>query len=223
MCSGSVAALKDLPLWEALKKLDMFNIQFVYTKPAQHFSYLLPAIANPDNSRPKEDWPKVWLDSDEWKWSKIGDPVIHIELRKWADMYLIAPLSCNTMAKIANGMCDNLLTCVVRACDMNSVIEVDDMILQCTRILKKPIIVCPAMNTMMYDNVFTYMHYKTMKDLGIIIVDCISKNLACGDVGKGAMENVPKIVKIVKYIAEEYLLQDFEAKMQEAAEEEAKQ
>jgi len=46
-------------------------------------------------------------------------------------------------------------------------------------------------------------------------VDCISKNLACGDIGKGAMENVPKIVKKCKYIAEEYLLIDFEAKLEE--------
>lgn len=42
-------------------------------------------------------------------WKKIGDPVLHIELRNWADVILIAPLDANTMAKISNGMCDNLL------------------------------------------------------------------------------------------------------------------
>lgn len=48
---------------------------------------------------------------------QVGDPVMHIELRRWADILIIAPLSANTLAKAANGMCDNLLTCVVRAWD----------------------------------------------------------------------------------------------------------
>lgn len=53
---------------------------------------------------------------DEWHaWKEVGDPVLHIELRRWADCLLIAPLSANTLAKIAQGFCDNLLTCVVRS------------------------------------------------------------------------------------------------------------
>ena len=43
----------------------------------------------------------------------MGDPVLHIELRRWADCLVIAPLSANTLAKCAQGLCDNLLTCVV--------------------------------------------------------------------------------------------------------------
>ena len=42
-------------------------------------------------------------------WQKRGDPVLHIELRKWADVMVIAPLDANTLAKIATGLCDNLL------------------------------------------------------------------------------------------------------------------
>jgi len=57
-------------------------------------------------------------DEDDWRsWKTVGDNVLHIELRRWADAMLIAPLSANTLAKVANGMCDNLLTCVVRAWD----------------------------------------------------------------------------------------------------------
>jgi phosphopantothenoylcysteine decarboxylase len=48
---------------------------------------------------------------------QVGDPVMHIELRRWADVLVIAPLSANTLAKAAQGLCDNLLTCVVRAWD----------------------------------------------------------------------------------------------------------
>ena len=51
-----------------------------------------------------------YSDELEWRaWSKKGDPVLHIELRKWADVFLIAPLSANTLAKLATGLCDNLL------------------------------------------------------------------------------------------------------------------
>lgn len=57
-------------------------------------------------------------DEDEWRaWQAVGDPVLHIELRRWADVYVVAPLSANTLAKLANGLCDNLVTCVARAWD----------------------------------------------------------------------------------------------------------
>ncbi len=57
-------------------------------------------------------------EEDDWRhWQRVGDPVTHIELRRWADLLVIAPLSANTLAKLAHGMCDNLLTCIVRAWD----------------------------------------------------------------------------------------------------------
>ena len=52
---------------------------------------------------------RVFRDEDEWAWRTRGDPVLHIELRKWAELLLIAPLSANTLAKLSNGLCDNLL------------------------------------------------------------------------------------------------------------------
>ena len=64
----------------------------------------------------KHDSACTWAgDEEEWRdWSHVGDPIMHIELRRWADCLVIAPLSANTLAKLAQGMCDNLLTCVVR-------------------------------------------------------------------------------------------------------------
>lgn len=53
-------------------------------------------------------------------WEKRDDPVIHIELRKLAKVLLIAPLSANTMGKICNGICDNLLTTVARCWDVKT-------------------------------------------------------------------------------------------------------
>lgn len=59
-------------------------------------------------------------DEEEWhQWQQKGDPVLHIDLRKWADLLVIAPLSANTLAKVAQGLCDNCLTSVVRAWDFS--------------------------------------------------------------------------------------------------------
>jgi phosphopantothenoylcysteine decarboxylase len=66
-------------------------------------------------------------DEAEWhEWSKVGDPVMHIELRRWADVFIIAPLSANSLAKLANGMCDNLVTCIARAWDFKRPLLVSD-------------------------------------------------------------------------------------------------
>ena len=51
----------------------------------------------------------------EKSWKKIGDPILHIELRRWADLVLIAPCSANTLAKLAGGLCDDLSTSMLRA------------------------------------------------------------------------------------------------------------
>lgn len=121
----------------------------------------------------------VATDALEWSlWEGRSDPVLHIELRRWADVLVIAPLSANTLAKIAGGLCDNLLTCVVRAWDMS-----------------KPLLFCPAMNTHMYDHPLTVTHIATLKNIGYTEVPCISKRLVCGDVGNGAMASVDTIVQ----------------------------
>lgn len=77
-----------------------------------------PCLLSPCPLRPcLADLPQ---DADEWRerWQP-GAEVLHIELRRWADVLVIAPLSANTLAKAANGLCDNLLTCVVRAWDFS--------------------------------------------------------------------------------------------------------
>lgn len=59
-------------------------------------------------------------DKDDWtSWRSKGDAVLHIELRRWADLFVVAPLSANSLAKMAHGLCDNLVTCVGRAWDFS--------------------------------------------------------------------------------------------------------
>lgn len=169
--SGSVAAIKFGILADSL--CDWAEVRAVATKPSLHFINKngLPASV------------KLYTDDDEWSsWSKIGDDVLHIELRKWADAMLIAPLSANTLAKVAGGLCDNLLSCIVRAWDFS-----------------KPMFVAPAMNTFMWNSPFTDRHLTSLEDLGVTIISPISKKLACGDTGNGAMAEPATIDSTMRF------------------------
>ncbi|XP_057377224.1 phosphopantothenoylcysteine decarboxylase-like [Daphnia carinata] len=169
-CTGSVATIKVNELVDQLKN-NNFEVQTIATKSAQHF--LKTDIIDC----------KVWNDEDEWNvWKDRGDPVLHIELRRWADIFIIAPLDANSLAKIAQGICDNLLTCTVRAWD-----------------LAKPLLFCPAMNTHMWNHPLTAEHINKLKAFGYIEIPCISKTLICGDSGAGAMAEIKTIVdQVVK-------------------------
>jgi len=194
--TGSVASIKLNALIELLiSKLDV-NVCIIPSENALHFvpdferykkedlNERLDHLIKPSCSNE----PRVFsfTDKDEWtSWTKRADPVLHIELRKWAHLMLIAPLDANTLAKISNGMCDNLLTCVVRAWDIEN-------------IKQKPIIVCPAMNTCMYKHPLTDIQLRVLtENFGFSVIDSIEKTLVCGDSGIGAMANVDTIVEFI--------------------------
>ncbi|KAK9805539.1 hypothetical protein WJX72_003945 [[Myrmecia] bisecta] len=169
--SGSVAAIKVPEL--ALMLASFADVRTIATQAARHFlsDNDLPVAARPLHG-----------DEEEWKaWRHIGDPVMHIELRRWADVMVIAPLSANTMAKLAHGLSDNLLTCVVRAWDFN-----------------KPLLVAPAMNTYMWESPFTTQHINVLTTLGVKVIPPVSKKLACGDVGGGAMASPEDIAAHIR-------------------------
>jgi phosphopantothenoylcysteine decarboxylase len=178
--TGSVATIKGYELVGELTK--SYDVRVLLSQRALFFI---------DREKLVHDNPSigggVYVDADEWRQWTRGDPVLHIELRKWADVFLIAPLSANTLAKLATGLNDNIVTCVARAWDIQSSIS-----------KQKPFIVAPAMNTMMYTHPFTNKQLHVLQnEFGITIIDPISKLLACGDIGIGAMESVDKIVQVV--------------------------
>ena len=172
--TGSVAATLTLQLTESLKKIG--NVKVVSTKSALHFFKIEEVDA------------QVLTDEDEWGESyERGQPVLHIDLSKWADVLLIAPLSADTLAKLAHGRCDNLLTCVVRAWDM-----------------KKPLVVAPSMNTHMWEHSATSEHLSTLERWHgdkLHIIDPVEKTLACGDVGMGAMASIDQICSAIQEIS----------------------
>ena len=128
---------------------------------------------------------RVWRDKDEWPAMgyRKGQPIPHIDLGKWADVFLVAPLSANTLGKFSNGLCDNLLTCVFRAWDC-----------------RKRIIVAPAMNTNMWNHPLTLMQLKRLTEVvdRLTLVEPVVKTLACGDTGIGAMADVDTIIGTIR-------------------------
>lgn len=172
--SGSVAAIKFANLCHCFS--EWAEVKAVASKASLHFI--------DKTSLPKDV--VLYTDEDEWStWKRIGDSVLHIELRRWADIMVIAPLSANTLGKIAGGLCDNLLTCIVRAWDYN-----------------KPLFVAPAMNTFMWTNPFTERHLMAIDELGISLIPPVSKRLACGDYGNGAMAEPSLIFTTVRLLFE---------------------
>ena len=113
--------------------------------------------------------------------------MLHIEIRKLAACLLIAPLSANTLAKMANGLCDNLLTNIFRCWPF------DDKDL-----VAKPVVVAPAMNTCMFEHPLTRRQLKQLGDFGVTVLDTQAKTLVCGDTGKGGMASVSSICESIK-------------------------
>jgi phosphopantothenoylcysteine decarboxylase len=140
--SGSVATIKLPNIISALGQHPNLSIRVILTKAAARFlcgqSGEQPAVSSLA-SLPNVDG--IHLDEDEWvqPWTRNAK-ILHIELRRWAHIMLVAPLSANTLAKVANGMCDNLLTSVIRAWDTTGLIDGK----------KAKILVAAAMNTAMW-------------------------------------------------------------------------
>lgn len=194
--TGSVASIKARELITKLAFLAaprLPSLKVVATKAAKHFfnwEELKKDLSSPSVSI------EFHSDEEEWRdWKKVGDPVLHIELRRWADILVIAPCSANTLAKLANGLCDDLLSCIVRAWDFKDP--------------NKRLIIAPAMNTMMWESPFTQKHLETLVELGggtmddqkrVQIIGPVEKTLACGDVGNGAMASPEDIARLVRRI-----------------------
>lgn len=113
----------------------------------------------------------------------------HIDLARWADLFVIAPASANTLAKLALGLADDLLTTVALATEA-------------------PLLIAPAMNTVMWNKPVTQSHLRSLADAGARFVDPASGILACGEVGVGKLASVDSIVQAINTQLTETTRQD---------------
>lgn len=108
----------------------------------------------------------------------------HIELATWCDLFVVAPCSANTLAKLAHGLADNLLTQAALACE-------------------RPLVLAPAMNAAMWANAATQANAEALKARGARILDPEAGELACGVRGSGRLPEPEALMAALLRIAEE--------------------
>lgn len=171
-------------------------------------------VSKLDNNKEEEGHIHLHDADEEWnEWNRLGDPVLHIDLRDWADAFVIAPLSAHTLVKLAQGMCDDTLSCVARAWDFGHGSRP-----------AKPLLLAPAMNTAMWQHPLTQQQLSSVQSFwnhkksphnnnvsntddkrqGVVIIAPQVKTLACGEVGNGALAAVDEILSAVSGAVSSY-------------------
>ena len=161
--TSSIAIYKSLELIRLYVKAGA-NVKVIMTKASQKFITPLTFEAISQN--------KVLCEETE-NWDKSQD-YNHIDIGKWADIFVIAPCTANTINKLSNGIADNLLT-------------------QTALAYPRVKLLAPAANTNMLKNPITQASLKMLKLCNFEIVSSVVKELACKDVGDGAMAEAKDI------------------------------
>ncbi|MBO9531171.1 MAG: bifunctional phosphopantothenoylcysteine decarboxylase/phosphopantothenate--cysteine ligase CoaBC, partial [Acinetobacter oleivorans] len=164
--TGGIAAYKSAILVRRLKDYG-FDVRVVMTHGAQAF--ITPLTFQALSGNPVH--------------TELLDPAAeagmgHIELARWADLLLVAPASCDTLAKFAHGLADDLLSTVFLA-------------------TKSPVWVAPAMNQQMWAAKATQRNLQTLVEDGVHVIMPDAGEQACGDVGLGRMPEPEEIAKQV--------------------------
>ena len=161
--SGSVAIYKSLEILRCLQKLGA-EVRVIMSQKAKDFiSPLL--FESLSHYQVLEDCNQSWGQN----------PINHIEIAKWGELFLIAPASANTLNKIAYGIADNVL-------------------LEAFLAFGKKKLIAPAANTQMLENKATQRALKILENDGVGIIPTQSKELACKSVGEGALAEPLEIV-----------------------------
>ena len=154
--TGSIAAYKTANLASMLVKQHA-NVHVIMTKNACNFINPITFETLTHN--------KCLVDTFD---RNFEFKVEHVSLAQAADVFLIAPASANVIGKIANGICDDMLTTTVCA-------------------TRKPVLISPAMNTGMFENPIVQDNLRKLSSFGYHIIQPAVGRLACGDVGTGKM------------------------------------
>ena len=193
--SASIAAYKSAFLVRLLVKQGA-NVKVVMTPSAKHFITPLTLSALSKNSV-----------LSEFTSGSYGDWNSHIELARWADLILIAPATADLIAKMANGICDNLLlTVYFSAPTIHSqyLLKKKNKNSLSASILsdKKnddgvPVLVAPAMDTEMYMHPATKLNLQKIQSFGNIIIPSSTGELASGLLGEGRMAEPEMILHFI--------------------------
>lgn len=167
--SGSISAYKAADLTSQLGKLG-YKIHVLMTEAARDF--ITPLTLQVLSKNP------VHLDVME---EKVANRINHIDLGKEADLFILAPASANTIAQLANGMANNMVTATALALPTST-----------------PKLFAPAMNTKMYDHPATQANMERLKSYGYREIEPKSAILACGDIGRGALADLDIIIKNIE-------------------------
>ncbi len=165
--TGGIAAYKIANLASMLKK-QKANVRVIMTKNACQF--ITPMTFETLTAQ------KVYTDTFDRDFEFKVD---HIELGKWADVFLIAPATANVIGKLANGIADDMLTTTALA-------------------MRCPLVVAPAMNTAMYENRAVKHNIMKLRTNGMEIILPASGHLACGDTGAGKMPEPELLMEYIK-------------------------
>jgi len=167
--TASIAAYKACEIVNLLRK-DSFDVRVILTKDAMEFVTPLTLQTLSGN--------KVLTDlfepPDRW------EPV-HTSLAQSASLILIAPATASVIGRLANGICDDLLTCVTYAS-------------------KAPVLIAPAMNENMYSHRMVAANIAKLEKIGYSFLGPVKGRLACGHDGQGHIAPVAEIIKEVKNI-----------------------
>ncbi len=155
--TGGIAAYKAALLVRLLGQAGA-RVQVVMTPDAARF--ITPLTLGTLSEGPV--FTDVWPASSEGSWTK------HVELGLWADLFVIAPATAQTVAKLAGGFCDNMLTAVALSA-------------------RCPVLVCPAMDHDMYGHPATQRNLAALRGLGYRVMDAAHGPLASGLVGQGRL------------------------------------
>lgn len=165
--TGSIAAYKAAMLCRLLKR-EGAEVQVVMTQLAKQF--ITPLTMATLSRRPIL---VEFFDPENGQWNS------HVSLGEWADCYLIAPATANTLAKMAGGVADNLLLTTYLSA-------------------RCPVMVAPAMDLDMYAHYTTQRNLEELAQHGVAIIEPNSGELASGLEGKGRMAEPEEIVEALK-------------------------
>jgi phosphopantothenoylcysteine decarboxylase/phosphopantothenate--cysteine ligase len=164
--TSSIAAYKSAELVRLFKKLGA-SVRVIQTEASLRFVSNLTLSTLSKNPVLHE-----MIDSDSSEWNN------HVELGQWADFFVIAPLTANTMAKMSNGVCDNLLLATYLSA-------------------KCPVYFAPAMDLDMYKHTSTKNNIKKLQSFGNILIPSGFGELASGLIGEGRMAEPNEIVELI--------------------------